>query len=214
MDSILIGYLSAALYAAVSFIIAVIIFKVSKDNEYSRKTIHILCGFGWVILKIFFERTIHPLLISFGLLVIIVVFHYKKVRLIEREEQDMGTVIYGSSVVGMALLSYIFPAFFDSFGIGFIGMAVGDGMAAVAGKIFHKSPVIYRNKTIAGTVSCILFSFVAFWSLSMVFDFPLNLLQIAILSFIAGVTELFGGKADNVIMPFSLFIVSNIMMCG
>lgn len=212
--TILCGYLTAAAYAAITFAFAVLSYKATGNNELSRKIVHIAAGSGWLVFYFFFGNTIHTVLISTICVCAAILIKAKQMKFLERSNDDNGLILFTSSMLVMSILSCVYPSYFNSFGLGIFALSYGDGMACVIGRSNIKQIKIYKNKTVAGTASCVVFSFCAFAALKLICGIPISYIQAVILCVLTGAAEVFGGKYDNIVIPFSVFFVSHMLIYG
>lgn len=211
---ILYGYLTAVLCAATAFALAAISYKVTGNNEASRKIVHIAAGSGWLVYYFFFGNTVHTVLFSAICVCAAILIKTKKMNFLERSNDDNGLILFTSSMLVMSILSCVYQRYFTSFGLGIFALSYGDGMACVIGRRSKKQIKIYKNKTVAGTAACVVFSFCAFAALKLICKIPINYFQVAVLSLLTGAAEVFGGKYDNIVIPFSVFFVSHMLIFG
>ena len=74
-----------------------------------------MAGFGWIILRVYFEGTIHTIIVtgSFVLLTVFSTFIVPgKFDYMERKEGGHGTFIFTSTMFIMALISFFVPSCF------------------------------------------------------------------------------------------------------
>lgn len=212
---ILLGYLITAFYFILTFLLSIVVYKVAKSNKISRKIIHIAAGMGWLVFWFCFQRTIHPFIVSLVFVVVTVITNAKQVKFVEQEKGSYGTLFFTVSMAVMALLSYIYPSYFFSFGVAIISLSMGDGMASIIGEHVKFMQIrLLSNKTLVGTMACIFFSSAAIISLNCICGKQLGVLHIIILSVLTGVVELFSGKYDNIAIPFCVFFLSHMMIYG
>ena len=75
---ILKGYLFSVLYAILCLGLGFLCYKLRCPRSVTRKIVHILVGFEWIILYHFFGGGIHFLLVCLLFLAILVIAHIKK----------------------------------------------------------------------------------------------------------------------------------------
>lgn len=214
MNNVIIGYLTAYGYLILAFIISLIVGKFSKNEiELPRKVVHIMAGMGWIIYKLFFEGTFHPIIISSSFVIIAILSKYCDFLKIQKKNNDYGLIYFTGSMTAMSFISFVFPDAFDAFGIAIICLSVGDGMAAIIGKKFGRTKW-NKNlpKTIEGTFGGIFFSFCIITAISVYFQFNLSITGILIITIIAGTVEIISDKFDNIAISAAVFSVSCIML--
>jgi len=217
MYKILFGYIWVYTYLAAAFVLSIFfknVLKVRTDD--SRKIVHILAGFGWIILDQCFEGTIHTVIITGSFVVITVFSSYIKsdfFNFMEIGEGNHGTVYFTISMFLMAALSFFVPKLFFPFGIGIICLSCGDGMAAVVGSKFGKnSKRIIGNKSMVGTITCIVSSILCTIFLCYYEGTHLSILKILCIGLFTGALELLSGKYDNFAIPFGVMALSYILL--
>lgn len=217
MNTILCGYIWAYTYLTVVFVLSIFcknVLKVRTDG--ARKVVHILAGFGWIILDQFFEGTVHTIIITGTFVAITVFSSYVKsdyFSFMEIGEGNHGTAYFTISMFFMAIASFLIPALFFPFGIGIICLSCGDGMAAIVGTKFGKnSKKIIGSKSIVGTITCIVSSVLCIIFLCCYKEIQLSILEILCIGLVAGVLELISGKYDNFAIPFGAMALSYIFL--
>ena len=158
---ILKGYLFSFLYVALCLLLAVLAYKLGSPKKYTRKIVHILVGFEWVVLYRFLGTAIHTIVIcGIFTLLLLLSFAKKLLPIMSSDgDNDPGTVYYGISMTLMALVSFFAPEFMYPFGIGVFCTSIGDGFAGVIGAASGAANVkIFKNKTLIGTMAAFLFS--------------------------------------------------------
>lgn len=216
MNNVLAGYIYSYLYLFLALLLSFGVRKVFKAKvEITRKIIHILAGSGWCILSVFLKGTIHTVVITCSFIVIAVISSSGKMRLfnfMEREDGGLGTVYFTISMALMAFVSYLVPSLFEAYGVGIISLSFGDGMAGLLGNSIKKhNKKLIGEKTLLGTLACIISTVISVTILSRVFNIPLSFLEICFIGFITGILELISGKFDNFIIPFGIMGLTYIL---
>ena len=208
---IFLGYLLTYIYVFLILIILGILKKkkLIKENT-SRKLVHILVGFSWIIMYYYFELSIHMIILP----ITIVIFNFLSYKFniaksMEEENKDsMGTIFYAFGFVILASITYFFPKFYPFYGIGIFSMCLGDGIAPFIGKKFNKK-IGKTNKTYAGSLIVFLSTFIVIVCFTLYFKLNLNILKIIILSLIAIPLELFSKKgSDNLTLPIGIAVLT------
>lgn len=208
---ILIKYSVIYMYLLTVFGSAFFIGKILKDNEISRNIIHICAGMGWMLYKILFPASVHPIIISFTFVLLTVITHKLKISFIERTDGSYGTVYYTISMLIMSALGYGNPVLFDIFGLAIVCLGCGDASANIIGSRYGKK-IIYKNKSIQGTVACFCSSLLAMIVLTFSFKIEISLVSIGILAVLCAITELFAGEYDNILIPLVVYVISCILI--
>lgn len=209
--TILEKYIIVYTYLLLVMGIAFAVSKRFRNNEASRNIIHICAGLGWLIYRILFPATIHPVIISGSFVILTIVTTNMKIRFIERESGSLGTIYFTSSMLLMSLLGYGSPFRFDIFGVAIICLSCGDASANIIGSRFGTKN-IYKQKSIQGTLACVCASFLTMVLLKYVFDIKLNFFAIVLLSVLCAITELFAGDYDNIAIPAVLYTTAYIIL--
>lgn len=205
--NILYGYLATLAYLISVFAFALFLKKTTSDAEISRKCVHIAAGLGWIIYRIFFPASIHTIILSLCFVFLTIYTTAKKIDLIERNDNSLGTIYFTISMALMSILSYFVPALFDSFGIAIVCLSCGDGFAGIIGQRFGTKK-IYKGKSVQGLIACIAVSSITTMLLSYYFAISITPLQSVLLGVICGTVELVSGDYDNLTIPFVLLITS------
>ena len=103
---IALGYPIAVLYVALCVGVACLLSRCGLPRPYTRKTVHILVGFEWVILAAFFGAGIHTLLVSLLFTALLALDARKKLLapLSSDGGTARGTVYYGLGKKGRYLV--------------------------------------------------------------------------------------------------------------
>jgi dolichol kinase len=111
-----------------------------------------------------------------------------------------GTVYYGISMSILALIAIFVENFIFAFGIGVLCTSLGDGFAGVIGSSVKKyNPVIYKSKTLFGTISAFLVSFISVYLFSEIYKLNIGIVNsIYIAIFAAGLELITGFGLDNI----------------
>ena len=185
---ILKGYIFGIAYALVCLLLSFILYKLGLPKKYTRKLVHILVGFEWVILYTFMGAGIHFLAVCVIFLILLTVAYKGKLMPMISSDADNapGTVYYAAAMTGVATLGCFVPEVMLPFGIGVMCTSIGDGMAGVVGQLVKgKNPKIYGNKTLLGSATNFVMSALSAYVLSLVFSMEIsvsNCLAIALLS--------------------------------
>lgn len=199
------GLLLSSLYIGFVLITATLVAKYSKSStETSRKLIHILVG-NWIFITPIFTELWAVLILPFSFIIInSLSMKYNLISAMERQDDSYGTVYYAISLFVLSGASFILNWPMLSF-IGILIMSYGDGLAAIVGKHI-KSREIINNKTVSGTLTLGIVSFVVTLGSYLYFGDNhsvillvfLSLLNAALASFI----ELTGKRGcDNLSLP-------------
>ena len=214
---ILKGYFFSVLYASLCLAISFLLYKLGVPKKITRKLVHILVGFEWVILYHFMGAGWHFLSVCLAFLLLLAVAHRKNLMPMISSDGDNspGTVYYALAMSIMALLTAIVPEMLLPFGIGVFCTSLGDGFAGLVGQLISspRNAKIYGNKTICGT----LFNFVVCNITVGVFNAELGLgmqsWHIVAIAIFATELELFTGKGlDNISITLGTSLLSYLFL--
>ena len=209
--NILVDYTIVYTYLVVVFALAFGLSKAFKNNEISRNIIHIFAGLGWLVFKVLFPATIHPIIISASFVILTIITVAMKVKFVEREDGSYGTIYYTSVMLLMSIIGYKNLLLFNLFGLSIICLALGDSGANIIGSKLGKKH-IYNNKSLEGSIGCFVICIITILTFSKVFNLALNIPAIIFLSLLCTITELYSGDFDNISIPFVMFIFSYILI--
>lgn len=197
------GYIFSVLYAVLCLAFGLVLYKLGTPKKITRKLVHILVGFEWIILYHFMGPGWHFLFVClFFLTILFFAYKRKLMPMIASDgENAPGTVYYALAMSIMALITIFLPDMLLPFGIGVCCTSLGDGLAGLLGQCMSspKNLKIYGKKTIYGT----LFNFIVCATATGVFNahFALGLQSwhiVSIALFATGL-ELFTKKGlDNI----------------
>ena len=203
------GYLLSLGYGVACLLFAFFLSRLGVDKRITRKTVHILIGFEWVILYHFHGASLHFLAVCLAFLLLLVVAYKKKLMKMISSEGDNapGTVYYAVSMSVMATVSVFEPRFMLPFGVAVFATSFGDGFAGLLGQLVRKcNPVIYKKKTLVGAISNFLFSSASALIFILVFPemklAPYHALLIGLLA--VGVELVSAYGLDNILLPLTV----------
>lgn len=190
---ILKGYLLSLAYGVLCLALAFLVYKLGVPKQYTRKIVHILVGFEWLILYTFFGAAWHFLLVCLLFTALLVFVYFKKLTPMMSSDGDNapGTVWYGVAMSIMATVSLFIPDFVLFFGIGVFCTSLGDGFAGLVGQSIKKyNPKIYGNKTLFGFLTNFLVSSLVPLVFEWVFDMGLEVWHCLIIGFFSACVEI------------------------
>ena len=207
------GYLLSILYALICLGLGMFAYKLGAPKKITRKIVHILVGFEWVILYRFMGGGVHFLAVCLIFLAILTVSHFKGLMPMISSDGDNspGTVYYAVAMSIMSLITLFLPDMIIPFGIGVFCTSFGDGLAGLVGQSvtspFNKK--IYGNKTIIGAVVNLVTCFLTAFVFSKVFNLPLGILYCIFIAIFALELELFCGMGlDNIAITLGSSLLS------
>lgn len=185
---ILKGYVFGVGYAALCLILSFILYKLGLPKKYTRKVVHVLVGFEWVILYHYMGAGLHFLLVCLVFLLLLSVSYFGKLMPMISSDSDNapGTVYYALAMTAVAAVGCFLPDIMLPFGIGVMCTSIGDGLAGVVGQSIKKgNPRIYADKTLLGSLTNFVASTSSALVLSSLYSIELSVwicLAIGILS--------------------------------
>ncbi len=210
--TVLKAYLAAAVYAAICLSLSLIFYKLGADKKYTRKLVHILIGFEWIILNALIGPSFHLLIICLAFLALLVISYKNgRMEMISSDGDNApGTVYFCISMSIMSLLSWLYPALMVPFGIAVFCTSLGDGFAGVAGQALKRAnPKIWKNKTLFGTTVSVLLSLAVSVIFNEIYSLSLSPLSLISIAVFAAILELVTGAGfDNLTLPLGVFVLS------
>lgn len=216
--NIILGYILS--YGYLFFVILGIgILKKATNisTEISRKIIHILIGFTWIILYNYLRGTVHFIIIPLSFIIINALsYKFKIFKMYERESNEknhFGTIYYAIAMTIMAILSYLYEPLLLPYGLSVFVLSFGDGVAAILGSSIKKhNPKITKEKSLIGTMACIVFSGFGVVLFGLLFNINLSFSYIILIAVTAGLLELVGNGLDNFSVTFGVMFISYLII--
>ena len=196
------GYLIGYLYLFGVILGVGAAYKVFKfPSELSRKLIHILICFTWLVLYNFFEGSWQILVMPVSFVIINALslkFRFFKGMEREGEKSTPGTVYYAMAITLLMGMSLIWKQTLIPGGIAVFCLSFGDGFAAIAGEFFGKrSPKITKTKSLIGSAACFVFAVIGVYILSIFVPIGLSFPQVLLIGLATALLELVGMGLDN-----------------
>lgn len=178
------------------------------SGELTRKSVHILLSFAWVIMDVFWGLSYHQAIMC-GIFLVVNTLSYKLKIFpgIERADKDNspGTIYYALVMFVLSLLSYFFPVLYYPFGASVFALSFGDGFASILPRIIKGSKKLNGNKTLVGAISSMVFSFLAILVFSLCYKVEFSYLAIAGIACLSSIVELCMSKGtDNIGIALSV----------
>lgn len=117
--NILLGYLLTYIYVFLILILLGILKSKKRIKEQtSRKLVHILMGFTWLIMVYFFKNSIHMIILPITMVIFnFLSYKFNIMQSMEQEKKDSkGTIYYAISFVVLACLTYYDNNFLPFYG--------------------------------------------------------------------------------------------------
>jgi uncharacterized protein (TIGR00297 family) len=202
------GYLFGIGYASVCLLLSLLIYKLGVPKKLTRKFVHILVGFEWVILYHYFGAGLHFLAVClFFLALLFVSYRMKLMPMISSENENApGTVYYAVAMSGVAIIACFIPGVMVPFGIGIMCTSLGDGFAGVVGQSLKKyNPEFYGKKTVFGFIANFIMSFASALVISKIYSAGLLLWHCLAIAFLSSTLELVTGMGlDNITITWGV----------
>ena len=202
------GYIFSVLYVLVVLLFAQILYKLGLPKKYTRKLVHILVGFEWLILYHFFGGGIHTFLVClFFLILLLVEYRVKLLPMMSSDDDNApGTVYYALAMTLVSFVVIFIPDLMIPFGISVFATSIGDGFAGLVGQLIQKhNPKIWGTKTLFGTLFCFLSTILVALIFDIAFSLPIGLWHYLFIAILACELELFVGRGiDNVAITLGI----------
>ena len=207
------AYIFALLYGALCLGLSFLAYKLGMQKKYTRKLVHILVGFEWVILYSFLGGgSIHFLSVCLIFTLLLVVTYLRKLTPMIASDGDNapGTVYYGVAMSIMATVSLFVPQFVLYFGIGVFATSLGDGFAGLVGQAVKKhNPKIYGRKSILGFLTNFCVSTLVPVVFEAVFHMGFKFWECVVIGFFSASVELISTRGlDNITITLGAAFLS------
>ncbi len=206
------GYIFSILYVLVCVGISSILHKIGVPKKYTRKSVHILVGFEWVILDHFFGASPHFLAVCV-LFTLLLMLDYK-LHLLPSMSSDgdnaPGTVYYALAMTALSFVSLFFEEIMYPFGIAVFCTSLGDGLAGVVGQaVTRGNPKVFKSKSLFGTLTNLFVCFFAPLVFSQIYGYPMEIWHCIVIAVFAAELELFVGRGlDNIVLTLSVALLT------
>ena len=193
--NIILGYVLAVVYVLFAIGIALLFYKFGLPKKFTRKIVHILVAFEWVILSHFMGNSYHFLVVCVVFTAGLALSYFKKLlpAMSSDGENDPGTVYYGLSMTAMIIISMLVPEMMLPFGIGVFCTSFGDGLAGVVGQLVKKhNPKIFRNKSLFGALTNLVVSFAVAMIFKYAYGMELSIWHCVLIAILSTGLELIG----------------------
>ncbi len=202
------GYLVEVGYiAAVCLVSHLLHRRAGVPAHITRKLIHILIG-GVLFIQYFCfrEDTLGLLLVPSCVTVgLFLVARFRLVPSMVNPENPYGIFYYALAILLSNGIAILYPPYHAAAGAAILCLALGDGAAALIASLLPIRHPLYREKSVEGTLSCFLFSYLGMLLLGAVFPalaLPPWMLPVAALA--SAVIELLAGRLDNPAIVFGV----------
>lgn len=207
------GYLFAALYGILCLALAALLYKLGVEKKITRKVVHILVGFEWIILNHFMGPSVHFLVVCVLFTLLLALTHRKNLLPMISSDGDNspGTVYYGVAMTIMATITLFVPSMIVPFGIGVFCTSFGDGLAGLMGQLMSgpRNAKIYGNKTIYGTLYNVVVSSIVVGCFNSIFNLGMSMWHVLAVVTFSTILELFTGRGlDNITITLGASFLS------
>ncbi len=206
------GYIFAVIYVVVVLAAALVLHKLGLPKKFTRKLVHVLVGFEWVILSHFMGASIHFLIVCLVFTAGLLASYLLKLlpAMSSDEENAPGTVYYGVAMSVMSFVCLFLPEMLVPFGVGVFCTSFGDGFAGVVGQLVRKhNPKVFRNKSLIGTLTNLVVSFGVAFVISNVYDLGLTVWHCIFIGILSAGLELIGAWGlDNIMITLGVSFLS------
>ena len=206
------GYIFGALYGLFCLALAFLLYKCGVEKKITRKVVHILVGFEWVILNRFMGPSVHFLAVCVMFTLLLLLTHRKNLMPMISSEGDNapGTVYYGVAMTIMATVTLFVPSMIVPFGIGVFCTSFGDGLAGLMGQLIKKhNPKIYGKKTLYGSLYNLMMCFIVVGIFNGKFTLNMSVWHVLAVAIFVTEIELFCGKGlDNIAITLGAAFLS------
>ena len=202
------GYLVEVGYIGAVCLLAHLLHKrAGVPAPITRKLIHILIG-GVLIIQYFYFRDDPVGLLAVPAFVTVGLYLVARLRLIPsmvNPENPYGIFYYALAILVSNGISILYPPYHAAAGAAILCLALGDGAAALVASLLPRRHRLFREKSVEGTLSCFLFSYLGMLLLGIIFPslaLPAWLLPVAALA--SAVIELIADRFDNPAIVFGV----------
>lgn len=182
--------------------------KLRFNSDISRKLIHILVGFSWIIMTHYFKTSVHLIVPPLTFIVINYIIYKRDLLISMKNEKSKGTIYYALSFTILSIITVLKPDFLPFYGIGVFSMCIGDGLAPIVSKKHNKYKIGKSNKTYIGSITICLSSFIVLLVFSKFYYLEIKLIKIIFLSLCSAILELVGKEFDNITLPIGLSVIT------
>ncbi len=205
-------YIIGVVYALICLGLSALLYKLGAEKRYTRKVVHILIGFEWIILQGLKDTPYHLLIICLAFMTLLLLtYKNRHMQMISSDSDNApGTVYYCVSMSIMSLAAWISPRFMIPFGIAVFCTSLGDGFAGVLGQALRKgNPKIWKQKTLFGSLFGFTLSLGVCIAFNQIYSLKMSVLTSLAIAAFASILELVTGSGlDNITLPIGVFLLS------
>ena len=183
--------------------------KTALDGTMVRKVTHIVSSLTWIICYFFFGCSLHWVILNgIGAVVIGIATFSGVLKSYYKDGPEMGIFYFGLSTFIVALICYLIgEEVYLYTGIAYYCLSLGDGFAPIVAKLLKKFNLqIMPGKSLFGSLTVFVVSFLSVLTFSAVFHMELGLLFMFSVASLTCVVEFYGLRGiDNILIEFSVF---------
>ena len=193
--------------------------KRSLGDEASRKIVHIAVAFAWIPMVLCFGTSWHAV-VPPAVFIVLNAVSYRRgtfgaMERADAERRSLGTVYYAVSMAVMAAWTAFLPECMPAYGTGLFCMALGDGLAPLAGAVRKGNRRLFGGRTLYGSVTVFLVSLAVTAVMAAIFALPLAFWQMLAVAAAAVALELIGVRGyDNLTLPLGVFLLTFFFTMG
>lgn len=217
---ILLGYIAFFVFTVGIMALGAIIEKKTKiDKTICRKLTHIASAFTWIICRFFFGCSIHWIIVNaVGAVALGFVSFGRGIDAYAREDakKSYGLFYFGVVTLVVACITYavyhyvgveLGTKLYYAAGIAYYCLSLGDGLAPVVAKAFkNKNYELIKNRTLVGTLTVFVVSFLTVWAFTAITGIKFNLLFMISIASLTCIVEFYGIKGiDNILIDLCVF---------
>jgi uncharacterized membrane protein len=209
------GYVSIILVVALLILLSEFLLSKFLSREIRRRILHVGTFAVYPLALTFFGGGSYHFIIVcavFSLFTIASYFLNFFKSIDARKKKYPGMFYYALALLTTSVLAAVLQGTHLSFGIGFIALAFGDGLATLVGQSV-RSRVIHGEKTLAGFLACFAATAVGIGVFSLLADGFIPIVPIILLALLAAIVELVDFGLDNLALPIVLFGMSLLLLC-
>ena len=184
--------------------------------ETSRKIIHTLIVFTWVILYRFFWDNWQIVIVPISFIIINALsYKYGLFKMIERTDRNnnhKGTIYFSIGITALMVFALLWPKTIMGTGIATFALCFGDGLAALLGSMAKNKIYLRDGKTLQGTVSCFFGTLIGIYVFSLIMSYRIPVWAALVLSLATASFELIGNGLDNFSILGGVYLISVVMI--
>lgn len=190
--------------------------------EIARKIVHIGVSNWFFIYCLVFESDLWPIIGLAGFAVINAVMNMSGGLHVlmgqESTKRNWGLVQYPISIIILIMLRHFGVGDMVCVGCGVLGMGYGDGLASIVGmKVKSGHMPGQKKKTIAGSVTMAVVTFVIVLTLNLAYRQGVAFARVALVSLLAAICATFVEAytplgLDNISVPLTIYLIAGLVL--